>query len=282
MTAPPAATGTPEVLAAPRTPVLLQGAAGAVVGGVLAGLALLGPGPLTAGAAAVQLLLVLGFLALADAPAATGAFLISVAAAVACDVLALADDGRIGGLAGVVALALVAALLLQLSRRVRTRVTEALADTLVVVVLVACAACLPAAAQLARLTDQTVTAGLLSGAITLLAGRAVDSVLPRPLLVVGATRGWPGLVVGALLGSTAAVAVGPGGTTGPGAALLGLACAAVVAAADLAVDLMAADLRPGPADERQVSALRPVLALLPFAVVAPVVLLATRLLERMA
>ena len=63
-----------EVLAAPRSPVLLQGLVGAAVGAALAGLALLGTGPLLAGVAVLQLLLVLGFLALVDAPAAVGVF----------------------------------------------------------------------------------------------------------------------------------------------------------------------------------------------------------------
>jgi hypothetical protein len=50
-----------------------------------------------------------------------------------------------------------------------------------------------------------------------------------------------------------------------------------VATADLAVDLGAAELRPGRRDARRVSALRPAAALLPYAVLGPVALLAGRL-----
>lgn len=268
-----------EVLAAPRSPVLLQGLVGAAVGAALAGLAVLGTGPLLAGVAVLQLLLVLGFLALVDAPAAVGVFGLACLAAVASDVVVAVDHGRVAGLGAVVALALVAALLQQLVRRGRTRVTEVLADSLVAVVLVACAACLTAALELAHATDRPVVAGLVAAAVALLAGRATDGVLSRHPVTVGATRGWPGTVAGLLLGTTGAIAVAPTGTTPVRIALLGLAASAVVVAVDLAVDLAAADLRPGPADVRRVAALRPVLALLPYALLGPVLLLGTRLLE---
>ena len=268
-----------EVLAAPRSPVLLQGLVGAAVGAALAGLALLGTGPLLAGVAVLQLLLVLGFLALVDAPAAVGVFGLACLAAVASDVVVAVDHGRVAGLGAVVALALVAALLQQLVRRGRTRVTEVLADSLVAVVLVACAACLTAALELAHATDRPVVAGLVAAAAALLAGRATDGVLSRRPVTVGATRGWPGTVAGLLLGTTGGIAVAPAGTTPARIALLGLAASAVVVAVDLAVDLAAADLRPGPADVRRVAALRPVLALLPYALLGPVLLLGTRLLE---
>ena len=268
-----------EVLAAPRSPVLLQGLIGAAVGAALAGLALLGIGPLLAGVVVLQLLLVLGFLALVDAPAAVGVFGLACLAAVASDVVVAVDHGRVAGLGAVVALALVAALLQQLVRRGRTRVTEVLADSLVAVVLVACAACLTAALELAHATDRPVVAGLVAAAVALLAGRAIDGVLSRHPVTVGATRGWPGTVAGLLLGTTGGIAVAPAGTTPARIALLGLAASAVVVAVDLAVDLAAADLRPGPADVRRVAALRPVLALLPYALLGPVLLLGTRLLE---
>lgn len=278
------AAASDEVLAAPRSPVLLQGLIGAAVGAALAGLALLGTGPMLAGVALLQLLLVLGFLALVDAPAAVGVFGLACLAAVASDVVVAVDHGRVAGLGAVVALALVAALLQQLVRRGRTRVTEVLADSLVAVVLVACAACLTAALELAHATDRPVVAGLVvaglvAAAVALLAGRATDGVLSRHPVTVGATRGWPGTVAGLLLGTIGAIAVAPTGTTSARIALLGLAASAVVVVVDLAVDLAAADLRPGPADVRRVAALRPVLALLPYALLGPVLLLGTRLLE---
>lgn len=282
MTVPPATVPHIEVHAAPRTPVLLQGLASALVGAALAGLALLGSGPLLAGVVLVQLLLVLAFLALVDAPAALGIFGLASAAAVACDVVVLVDHGRIAGLGGVVALSLVAALLQQLARRGRTRVTEVLADSLVAVVLVASTACLPAAVELADLTNTPVVAGLTAAAVALLAGRATDGFLRRPVLTVGATRGWPGLIAALAFGTAAAAVLAPAGTTPGRLALLGLAASAVVVATDLAVDLAAADLRSGAEDARRVAAVRPVLALLPYALLGPVLLLGTRLLERLA
>ena len=50
----------------------------------------------------------LAFLALVDAPASGGAFLVSAGATVAADVVILVSDGRVSGLAGVVGLAFVA------------------------------------------------------------------------------------------------------------------------------------------------------------------------------
>ena len=61
------------------------------------------------------------------------------------------------------------------------------------------------------------------------------------------------------------------------AALHGLAAPTVVACADVAVDLAAASLRPGPHDARRVAALRPVGLLLPIAALGPVMLVASRL-----
>lgn len=279
MTAETASDPGPRVAGpAPRPPLLLLGGGCAAVALGLGLAALGGAVPLALAVLALQLLLVLGALALVDAPAAGGIFLLAGGAAVAADVVAVTQDGRVGGLAGVVALALVAALLHQLSRRDRDRVTEALADTLLVVVLVACAACLPAL----RLLDggrAVVLAALAGAGAALLAGRLGDLVVPRPALAVGALRGWPGLLLGLGAGVAAAVLVegGEGPLVGARAALVGLAAAATVAAADLAVDLTAAELRAGWRDGRRVAALRPVGLLLPFAVLGPVALVAGRL-----
>ncbi|MDP9436936.1 MAG: hypothetical protein M3P93_17835, partial [Actinomycetota bacterium] len=141
---PPAA---PERGVAPpvrRPPPLLLGVGGAVLAGALGLLGALGTVPLALGVLAVQLLLAFTFLSLVDAPGARGTGLLAAGAALAADVTVLVGDGAVRGLAGVVALSLVAALLHQLGRRARSRVSEALADTVVVVVLVACAACLVA------------------------------------------------------------------------------------------------------------------------------------------
>jgi len=263
----------------PRPPLPGQGLAAALFAGVLALAALPGPGGLVVAVLVLQLLLAAGLLALVEAPAWRGAAVIGVAASVAADVVALrSGDGRVGGIAGVVALSLVAALLHQLSRSDRARVTESLADTMLVVVLAAAAACLVAL----RRQDggsEVLSVTLAAAAAALLAGRLGDRIGPYPPLALGATRGWPGLVL-ALGAGAAAAAVAAGRTgevAGPGAVLFGLAVAAAVAAGDLAVDLAAAELVPGRRDARRTAALRPVALLLPYAVAGPIALLAGRL-----
>ena len=268
-----------QATAASRPPLLGQGLASGALGAALVGLVVLGELPLLGGVALVQLVLALGFLAVVDAPASGGVFLLTVSAAVAADLVVELDDGRIGGLAGVMGLALVGGLLHQLTRRERSRVTESLADTFVVVVLVCSAVCLAAAAH-HDLGTWPVRCALAAAAVALLAGRLADAVVHRPQLAVGATRGWPGLLLGLGAGVAVSTAVGDGHLTVARAALLGLAAAASVAAADLAIDLAAAELTADHQDARRVAALRPVSLLLPYALLGPVVLLAVVLLER--
>ncbi len=264
---------------AQRPNVLVLGLVSAVACTALAGLSLLGVWPLAAGVLALQLLLVLGFLALVDAPAAGGGFLVAGASAVTADVVVLQSDGRVSGLAGVVGLALVASLLHQLVRRQRTRVTESLADELVAVVL-AVAVVPIVALRMDSGGQQAVRVCLLAGAAALLLGRLGDRVLPRPSLALGATRGWPGLLLALGGGAFAGVLATGQGTAlaGTRGALLGLAVSAAVAAADLAVDLGAAELTAGRRDARRVDALMPVGLVMPLAALAPVAFVAGRLI----
>ena len=103
-------------------------------------------------------------------------------------------------------------------------------------------------------------------------------MLDRPELAVGASRGWPGLLLGLGAGVLAAALTAHGGhdVQGSRAVLLGLAVAAAVAAADLAIDLGAAELKATRRDARRASAVGPVAMLLPYAALAPVALLAGR------
>lgn len=262
---------------APRTPLLGQAAAAAALGGLLLALASGGASALVAGIALVQLLAVLGFLAVTEAPAAPGIFGIGLLAAVASDVIVLADDGAPGHLAGVVGLAVVVGILHQLARRDRSRVTEALADTLVVVMLVTAAAGLAAAFQQAGGED-VVRVALLAATVALVAGRAGDLVVQKPALAVGSTRAWPGLLLG--LGAGTAVSALLDTDLTPGrAVLVGLVAAAAVAAVDLMLDLAAAELTVDHADARRVAALRPTSLCVPFALLGPVALAAVRFLE---
>ncbi len=261
-----------------RRPLLGQGAASGALGGALLGLSVLGDLPLLGGIVVVQLLLGLGFLALVDAPASGGIFVIGTAATIAADLVVQLDGGQVGGLAGVLALALVGGQLHQLARRERSRVTESLADTVVLVVLVCSAVCLPAAQQVGG--TWPLRAALAAAGVALLAGRVGDALVRRPPLAVGASRAWPGLLLALGAGVAVATLVADGHLTASRAALVGLSAAAAAAAADLAVDLVAAELTPSPDDARRVAALRPVSLLLPYALLGPVVLLASLLLNR--
>jgi hypothetical protein len=261
-----------------RPPLLLQALGAVVVSSALMGLGHAGQLPLLVGVAVLQLLLLLGVLALVDAPGALGAFALGVGTAVAADVVVHLDDGEVGDLAGVAALALVGGLLLQLLRRGRDRVTEALADAMVAVVLLTAAACLPAVLQ-AEDGEVLLRVGLLAAGAALVVGRVADLLLRRLAVSPDATRGWHGLVLA--LGVGVAVAVPEAGDhlTDRDAMLVGLACAATAALADLFLDLAASELLVR-ADDRRLVSLRPVVSLLPFALVAPVLLTAARLLSR--
>jgi hypothetical protein len=262
-----------------RPHLLLSALASAAVSAALMGLAHAGRLPLELGVGVLQLLLVLALLALVEAPAALGVFVIGTAAAVAADVTVHVEDGDAGGLAGVTALALVASLLHQLVRRRRSRVTESFGDTLVVVVLVASAAALPAALQHAD-GEVALRVGLLAAGGALVVGRLADLVLQRFAVAPGASRGWPGLVLALTVGAALAVPEAGDSLTHREALLVGVACAATAAVSDLFVDLAALEVLGSPAEERRRGSLRPVVALLPFALVGPVLLAAVRLLER--
>lgn len=270
------ATGPPR-----RPPMLVQGLWPALLAGGLLAATVFGLLPLAIAVLGIQLFLVLGALALLDAPAAGGAFLIATGTILVADVVVLMDDGRITGLAGVAGLGLLASIVHQLARRGRSRVTESLADTLVVIVVAVAAACLLALRQVDG-GEQVLLVSLTAAGSVLLAGRVGDRLAPEPMLAVGSTRGWPGLLLGLGAGVAAAVVVaqaglGDGNLPLRSAALLGLVIASTVATADLAVDLGAAELRAGWRDARRVAALRPTALLLPYAALGPVALLAGRL-----
>jgi len=267
--------------AARRPPLLVQGIAPAVLAAALLAAASWGIVPLTIAVLLLQVFLSLGLLALLDAPAASGAFVVTLGTLVVANAVALDGDGRIFRLAGVAALGLIASLVHQLVRKERSRVTESLADTLVVIVVGCAAACLLALAQLDG-GREVLLLGLAATGAVLLAGRVGDRFAPHPVLAQGSTRGWPGLLLGLVAGVVGALLVArldvvDQGLPLPSAALLGVVVASTVATADLAVDLGAAELRAGWRDARRVAALRPAALLLPYALLGPVVLLAGRL-----
>ena len=272
---------TPDTVAT-RPPLLLQALSAALVSATvsaaLMGLAHAGTLPLELGVGVLQVLLALGFLALVEAPAALGLFTIGTAGALSSLVIVHVDDGKVGDLAGVAALAFVAGLLHQLARRNRSRVTESLADTLVVVVLVTSAACVPATLYAAE-GEALVRTGLLAAGAALVVGRLSDLVLHRFAVAPDSSRSWAGLVLALGVGMAIAVPEAGDHLTHREAMLLGLACAATAAVADLFVDLAAKEVVGVVSEDRRRRALRPVAALLPFALVGPVLLTAARLLE---
>ena len=249
------------------------------IAGLLALASQVGTLPLVAVVIALQVVLVVGVLALVEAPGTEGALVVAVTAGAASDLLAVRHGGQLGGLAGVAGLALVAALLHQLIRRDRVRVTESLADTLVVVVLVQALACLPAlrATESGREALQIVLAAAAAG---LLAGRLGDRAAPRLLLVAGSVRTSLGLLLSLAAGAGAAVAVAvaqPEIVSSGGAALIVVAVVAAMAVGDLAVQVGAADGLGYAGQPGRAIALQRVALALPYALGAPVALLVSRL-----
>jgi hypothetical protein len=112
---------SPAVSFGPVTKPLAVGAAGAGVAVLAAGAATLGRVPLVAAVAVVQVVVALAWLAFLDAPAALVSFLIAIAAAGGCDVAALRHSGTaLGGTVGVVAIAMMVALVVELGRKPRS------------------------------------------------------------------------------------------------------------------------------------------------------------------
>lgn len=282
-----------------------SGWAGASLGVValLAVAALGGPVPVALVVAVVQVLLVRAVLVLVEAPGNHGAVVVALGAALASDVLAVLDDGRLGGLAGIAGLSLVAALLHQLIRRDRAQVTESLADTLLAVVVVQALACLPALRAAPHGRELTLLVLAAAGAAVLV-GRLADLAVPRLAVVAGSSRTWLGLLLpfAAAPGAGAALAgTHDGAVSALGGALVGLAVAAALGTGDLAVELGGVEIRTGaalppgaavpesaapaadaalptePVAPERRTALQRVAVVLPYALLAPVALLVGRL-----
>ena len=258
----PVPAAVPALLTAGAAVVL---AAAAAAGNTALGLAIL----------VVQGLVTLAWLAVTDVDGAEGALVIVALGAVAANVLAVRRDGEdIAGAVSIVAVAFVASLALQLFRKDRQRVVEALGGTVSAVVLVVLAAHLLAASTK---TGWAVAAtAMLCAASALLAGRGGDLLTLRPRLVTGARRGWAGLLFGfgaaTLLGSLL------GGLWAPLSAGAGTVVGATTGLAAIATDLAVELMEPDAVDERRAGALRPLAVLLPLVVAAPVAYAAARLL----
>ncbi len=281
MTEPPeppdlSGAGLPLGPPAARGGLRSSGLAGVLVGLVLALLALPGPGVLLPGVLALQVLVALALLVSLALPGRLGGLAVAGAAAVAAGTAAVLGDGGVAGLAGVAALGLVVALLHQLARRSRrTAVTSSLSGTVTAVVLVVAAACLLALAADPGTGDpgdpggsRVASAALAAAAGALLAARLLDPRAP----VSG--RGPARLVLGLAAGALGAALAGAGAVPFVPGLLLGL----VSGAAALLGERAAAVADEAPPLPRVVFPARGLLAaLLPYAVLGPVALLAGRL-----
>ena len=227
----------------------------------------------------LQVPLVLAWLALCGATGSAGGFALSLGAVAAADLLLATDDqATTRALAPVIALALLGSFAHQLLRgRHRRGATASMAADVSAVVISAAAACWLAVRAL-PLGRDAVTVALAAVVVALVAGRAVDLLLPGPKVVYGGLRGPWGAAV-ALLAALGAGAIAGGMHDLVGAAN-GLVMAAVVAVAvvttDLAVDMVAAGLPASAARAR--SAIPPVAGLLPLVAAAPAAYVAARVL----
>jgi hypothetical protein len=147
---------------------------------------------------------------------------------------------------------------------------------MVVVVLVAAAACLPAVLEHAS-GEPLLRAGLLAAGAALAVARLGDLVLRRVAVAPEASRGWAALVLALAVGTALAVPEAGDGLAQRQALLVGLAAAATAVVADVLVDLAASEAA---VDERRRQSLLPVVTLLPFALLGPVLVVAARLVER--
>ena len=127
-----------------------------------------------------------------------GALLLAAATAVAADlVFLLPERPSVGGLAGVLGIALPAAVLRQMFRRPREALVASLAGSVVLVCAVCSLAFLLRSPGSAEAAERETVALLAVGA-ALVAAHLVDLVLPRPQVAYGVPRGLLGLVVAVL------------------------------------------------------------------------------------
>jgi hypothetical protein len=226
----------------------------------------------------VQVLLVLAWLAALEVASLVWSAVVVGATAVAADLLTATGPAGVRRLTGVIAVALLVAMLQQLVRRDgRTALTASFAATLAAVVLVSGLAVLIALRRSATGQDAAMAA-LLGTGLALFVARGADALRLRRA-VAGARRR---SVVGLLAAGAAAVGVGfvVGATrTSLGvsdAIALATAAAVVALAADIGLDIARAGLGPG--NERPRAALLPLSVLLPVTVAAPAAYVTGRVL----
>lgn len=206
---------------------LADGLLGAVVALALAGGAQAGRPALVAVLVPVQAALALAWLAYVGAPAQLSGALLAGGAGLAGDVLAARRATEVvGALAGVLALCVVAAVAVQLLRRRRLAVTEALAAHVSGVLLCVSPALLVGLCG-GNIGRDAAVAGLVGLAAGALVGRPLGVLLRRPALATD--RGLAGL-----LGWAGAAALAAGALLGRDGLLLGAAAGGCAGLTDLA------------------------------------------------
>jgi len=188
--------------------------------GALALAAYAGEAPLVLAVLVVQGLLVWGWYDALGVPGRTGGSVLAGAAAVTADVLVLVrDDTRaLTPVAGVLAVAMIGAMVHQLARRDgRQRLTESLTATMTLVVLATLGALFVAAEQTLG-GPALVALAALSAAIA-----AGASMVPLPTALVTGIAAVGGLALGLLAAGITDLSVGPALTTGAATAAAALA-----------------------------------------------------------
>lgn len=272
------ATGVTPVRSVAERRVAAAGLVLAVLAAALGGLAHLGETQLAVGTFAVQIVLALAWTAALDARGSAGVVLLGVLAAGVADGVLAGDSAlRLGAMAAIGGVGLVAGLLHQLARRPRPGVVASLgaAGSLILLELalsspLALRAVIPTAAD-------AVAAGMFGVAAAALVGRLADLIVRRPPIAPYSGRG----LVGTILGLAAAAAVGAlwghdrlgGAGTGVGGRIAVIA-AVLAVVGDVAVDLA----RSAETDDRVRSALAPLAASFPLALAGPAVYVAARYL----
>jgi hypothetical protein len=188
--------------------------------GALALAAYAAEAPLVVAVLVVQGLLVWGWYDALGVPGRTGGSVLAGAAAVTADALLLVrDDTRaLTPVAGVLAVAMLGAMVHQLARRDgRERLTESLTATMTLVVLATFGALYVAA-------EQTLGGPALVALAALAAPVAAGaSMVPLPTPLVTGVAAGGGLMLGLLAATTTDLSVGPALTTGAAAAAAALA-----------------------------------------------------------
>lgn len=220
----------------------IAGFAGLLAIGLVFGAQTAGPGSARISYAVVifgvQLLFILAWTMAMRPPALAVVAGVCVVVAAAADMAAVwTDMASLAPLGYVAAAGFVAGVLGQLIRRAdRTRATESLGATLLIVVGVVSFATLIVLSRI-PLGTQAIFVCLAATGVALVIARLTDAVLPKPRLAPQVPRGAAGVVVGAMCGTLTAAVIGSYvvGFTPKSGAVVGLIAAAAAVLADLAV-----------------------------------------------